>query len=155
MTEYVTGWSVTVDGMIGMFPIYPTRERARKAAAANREFRPTRRYKVGRAYGSPTPLFPGHNVEEKAHFRLGAFKQGRRTEMRTVAEIDRDIDAIHDEMKRNYPALRRAPRFSYGPTYTAFCERWQAAWDAEPELRMRELSLYTERRLARQVAEQR
>lgn len=65
--------------------------------------------------------------------------------MRTVQEINRDIDAIHDEMKQKYPGLRRVPRLWYGRLYLNACKRWQAAWDAEPELRAQEQSLCAER----------
>lgn len=77
---------------------------------------------------------------------------------RSVSKIDADIDAIHAEMTRKYPALRRVPRLWYGPTYAAACRRWQRAWDAEPELRARERELYCERydaQLAHDKAEQR
>lgn len=71
--------------------------------------------------------------------------------MRTVAAIDRDIDAIHDDLQSRYPALRRAPKRHYGPTYLAACQRWQAAWDAHPDLHEQERQLYLERHAAREV----
>jgi hypothetical protein len=71
--------------------------------------------------------------------------------MRTVAEIDRDIDAIHNDLKSRYPALRRVAKRHYGPTYLAACMRWQAAWDAHPDLHEQERKLFLERHAARQA----
>ena len=71
--------------------------------------------------------------------------------MRTVRQIDRDIDAIHADLEARYPALRRAPKRHYGPTYLAACMRWQAAWDANPDLYEQERKLYLERHAAREA----
>lgn len=76
-------------------------------------------------------------------------KQGRRKEMRTIAAIDRDIDAIYDELKSRYPALRRAPEGHL--LNLAACLRWQVAWDAHPDLHELERTLYLERHMAREA----
>jgi len=65
--------------------------------------------------------------------------------MRTIEQIDADIDAIHDELRARYPQLNRVPRLHYGPAYLAACRRWGRAWDRHPDLRARQDALYLER----------
>lgn len=64
---------------------------------------------------------------------------------RTVTEIDRDIDAVRHELQAREPNLRLAVKKHRGPSYLKACQRWQAAWDAHPDLAERQSKLYRER----------
>ncbi len=59
--------------------------------------------------------------------------------MRTIAQIDKDITAVHKH-------LRRLEKINTMPAAS-----WQKAWDKHPKLRAKETKLYRERGEAQQV----
>lgn len=59
------------------------------------------------------------------------------TRSRPIPTIDRDINAVRDELLRR----RRVPN-------EMSARDWQSAWDQEPELRAREDALFSERGIA-------
>lgn len=64
--------------------------------------------------------------------------------MRSIREIDQDIDTNRAELRRREPALRR------GRAALDAC-RWQIAWDRHADLYERERALFRERGQAKLI----
>lgn len=80
------------------------------------------------------------------------------TPRQQIAAIDREIDEIHAEACRRTPGLawgeHKGEDLSDPAVSLAACARWQAAWDANPDLRRRESALYRRRYDAQHARDQ-